>query len=811
MSAHRSFPLSSAFTVVLPALASLVLFHWTGEAKWVHEPFHSALETAGGLIALAMAALLVWRRQYREHAPSFEWVATALVCMGLQDLAHACVHVSPAFFWSRALPTLLGGLLVALVWLPSRWVSPRSLQRLPPTVGLLTLPLCAAFLLLPDAWPVAFSSDGSYTLWAKLINVTGGLGFLVSAAFFLRRYWRDGSSEQVVFANHCLLFGVAGLLFSFSHLWGALWWLLHALRLLAYLVVLRYVAGMYRGMQAAQEALLVHRLQQSEAQMRLVTDALPVLVSFIERDGRYGYVNRSYTEWFGLPPEQLLGRTVRDVLGEAAYAAVGPLIEKALAGETLTFEQVMPYAHGPVRYIRASYMPQRNARGEVEGVVALVQDITPERRATVRAERLQAVTSALSRALTPEDVARAVLGEAAEGIGARSGTFYGLETEGPSLRLLHALGVPPEALRDYDVVPLEAPEPMAAVVRSGEPLWLETPEELLRRFPSMEAAVRVSRNKAWAVLPLTGGAGPLGALLIGFERPQSLGAEDRAFLRLLTQQAAQALERANFYRAAQAAVQVREEFLSIAGHELRTPLTSLKLQLHLFARTLAPGVLEQSASRLAVMGRQVGRLESLVASLLDVGRLSAGRMELELSEVDLGALAREVLERLADVFEQAGCAVHLEAGAPVRGHWDAQRLDQVLVNLLTNAAKYGAGKPVWVRVEEVAGRARLTVRDEGIGIPPEALPRLFRRFERAASAREYGGLGLGLYISRQLVEAMGGDLRVDSRPGEGAAFTLELPLRPSQPAAPQGGLGGRGRDDETGRPGRVPGPGLSPR
>jgi signal transduction histidine kinase len=171
-----------------------------------------------------------------------------------------------------------------------------------------------------------------------------------------------------------------------------------------------------------------------------------------------------------------------------------------------------------------------------------------------------------------------------------------------------------------------------------------------------------------------------------------------------------------------------------------------------------------------------------VTSLLDVGRLAAGRLELEPGEVDLSALVREVLERLAEVFAQAGCSVQLEAEAPVRGEWDAQRLDQVLVNLLSNAAKYGAGRPVHVRVEQVEGRARISVRDEGIGIAPEALPRLFGRFERATSDRNYGGLGLGLYISRQLVEAMAGSVRVESRPQAGATFTVDLPLRP-QPRA----------------------------
>jgi PAS domain S-box-containing protein len=763
----------------LPVLASLVLHGFVGEAKWEHEPLHSALETAGGLIALVMAALLLWRRQYPGHAPHFEWVATALVCMGLQDLAHACVHVSPGFFWSRALPTLLGGLLIALVWLPERWARSRAAQRLPFILGLLTLPLCAAFILLPWAWPPAFSAQGSYTTWAKLINVVGGAGFFASAAFFLGRYRREGGVEHLVFANHCLLFGVAGLLFGLSHLWGSIWWLFHALRLLAYLVVLRYVVDVYRGLQAAQEAALMRKLEWKEAQMRLVTDALPVLVSFIQRDGHYGYINHAYTEWFGLLPDRILGRHVRDVLGEVAYEAIRPLIERALAGEALSFELEMPYAHGPPRHVRSSYVPQRNAHGQVEGVVALVQDITAEKRARAHAERLQAITSALSRALTPEDVARAVLGEAVESIGVGSGTFYGLEVEGGSLRLLHALGLPAGVVTGYDVVPLEAPLPMAAVVRSGEPEWLETPGDMVRRFPAIRAAQQVSGNQAWAALPLLGRSGPLGALLLGFRRPRSFGAEDRAFLLALGQQAAQALERANLYRAAQRAVQVREDFLSVAGHELRTPLTSLKLQLQLLSRILSPDSSGKIVSRLSVIGRQVGRLESLVTSLLDVGRLSAGRLELELGDVDLSALAREVLERLADIFEQAGCEVRLEASAPVHGLWDAQRLDQVLVNLLTNAAKYGAGRPVHVRVEAVTGGAKLTVRDEGIGIPADALPRLFGRFERAVSDREYGGLGLGLYISRQLVEAMGGGVRVDSRPGEGATFTVELPLRPA--------------------------------
>jgi len=772
----RALPLSSALAFVLPALATLLLRGLSGREAWVHEPFHSSLETAGGLIALAVAAVLLWRRHCQGQAPHLLWVVTALVCMGLQDLAHAWIRVSPGFFWSRALPTLLGGLLMALVWLPARWTQHRAARGLPLGVGLLTVLLGAALVAWPRSWPNAFSEDGNYLPWARLINVVGGLGFLASAAFFLRRYRREGASEDLVFANHGILFAVAGLLFGVSHLWGSIWWLFHVLRLLAYLVVLHHVVQEYRGLQAAEEAELVRRLERSEAQMRLVTDALPVLVSFIQPDGRYAYVNRGYTEWFSLGREQVLQHHVREVLGETAYAGVRPLLERAFSGESVTYERAMTYQRGGNRHIRASYVPQRNTRGEVEGVVALVADITAEKRAQERAGRLQAVTSAISRAPTPEDVARAVIAEALEGIGAGSGSAYAVEPDGGALRLLHAQGLPAQVVRDYEAIPLEAPLPMTSVARSGTALWLESREQLLQLFPAMEGALKASANHSWAILPLLGSSGPLGALMIGFSQPHPLQAEERAFLLALSHQVSQAFERANLYLAARAAVRVREDFLSVAGHELRTPLTSLKLQLHLLERSRPTHL---SEPRLRAMGRQVERLESLVTSLLDVGRLSEGRLSLELGDVELHALTREVLGRLAEVFERAGCEVHLEAPVPVHGRWDAQRLDQVLVNLLTNAAKYGAGRPVHVRVEEAGAFARLTVRDEGIGIAPEALPRIFGRFERAVSDSQYGGLGLGLYISRQLVEAMGGRVYVESRLAEGATFTVELPLQPA--------------------------------
>ncbi|MCP3100924.1 GAF domain-containing protein [Myxococcus sp. K15C18031901] len=279
------------------------------------------------------------------------------------------------------------------------------------------------------------------------------------------------------------------------------------------------------------------------------------------------------------------------------------------------------------------------------------------------------------------------------------------------------------------------------------------------------------------VVPVRTRGRTLGVITLGTSAPQRpLAMADVSMMEELARRVAVALENASLYRAAQAAVRLRDEFLSVASHELKTPLTSLKLQHGLIERVLGPDSREKVAPRLATAVRQVQRLTTLVDHLLDVSRVSLGRMALEPTELDLGQAVRDAVERMEEVFTLAGCKVQLHLPGPLLGRWDALRLDQVLVNLLTNAAKYGAGRPVQVEAAgALEGMVRLSVRDEGIGISEEDLPRLFGRFERAVSDRHYGGLGLGLYISRQIVEAMGGRIEVESRQGLGSIFTVHLP------------------------------------
>jgi PAS domain S-box-containing protein len=258
---------------------------------------------------------------------------------------------------------------------------------------------------------------------------------------------------------------------------------------------------------------------------------------------------------------------------------------------------------------------------------------------------------------------------------------------------------------------------------------------------------------------------------------------DRVVAVDILQQATRVLEREVGERTAELAqlgmqldssLKNRDDFISMAGHELRTPLHVLRLQIEAVRRS--PELLpDRMRERLDGMARQVRRLGSLVERLLDVSHLAAGRLRLEREIVDLSGLTREVCEHFVDEATGCGCSVGLDLQEGVCGFWDRTRLEQILTNLLSNAVKYGGGKPicVWLRAE--AGMVRLEVRDNGIGISKRDVGRLFGRFERLVSDRT-GGSGLGLWIVRQITEALGGRIDVESEPGLGTTFALSLPL-----------------------------------
>ena len=235
------------------------------------------------------------------------------------------------------------------------------------------------------------------------------------------------------------------------------------------------------------------------------------------------------------------------------------------------------------------------------------------------------------------------------------------------------------------------------------------------------------------------------------------------------------------------AVRARDEFVSIAAHELRNPMTPILLQVH---RVLAM-VRRSDRCRPEILTPQVELLERAVeefvrraTALLDVSRIAAGNLRIEATEVNLSRVAQQVADRLVPAARMAQCAVESNLQGGVIGMWDRLAVEQIVENLLSNALKFGAGRPVRVLLRSDGLTAQLTVQDQGIGISKADRARIFERFERAVVRREHGGVGLGLWLANQLVQAMGGAIAVESAPGEGASFTVVLPR---EPAAPKNG------------------------
>lgn len=232
------------------------------------------------------------------------------------------------------------------------------------------------------------------------------------------------------------------------------------------------------------------------------------------------------------------------------------------------------------------------------------------------------------------------------------------------------------------------------------------------------------------------------------------------------------------------AIQARDDFITIASHELRTPLTPLKMQLQLARKYLLapkkfPQLKESTPNDLIMDAElQVDRLAKLVENLLDVSRITSSGISLKPEAVDLNELVMTVVNHFSAELVASKCILTTTLGKGITGEWDRTRIEQMITNLFNNAIKYGRGNPIEILTERSGDNAVLKITDHGIGVSPEDQRRIFTRYERASSLRSFGGLGLGLYVSKQIAEGHRGSISVTSQPGEYTVFTVTLPLKP---------------------------------
>jgi signal transduction histidine kinase/HAMP domain-containing protein len=408
------------------------------------------------------------------------------------------------------------------------------------------------------------------------------------------------------------------------------------------------------------------------------------------------------------------------------------------------------------------------------------------RESMERTTHLQKITAEFSRALAPQEVADAVVAEGIAILGASGGGVLTLSENGERFELLRATGIPEETLEAWHQYTLGQEVPVSLALRDFKPYFAETREELFRNLPSDVNPEDYDFGSSM-VIPLGEEGALIGILTFRFEKERAFSEYERNFALALGALASQAYKRASLYEDAKRAIEIRDSFLSIAAHELKTPLTSLKLQLQLGEMQVdkskdAPLSPEKIKRIFLVCHSQADRLNSLVDDLLDVGRIERGTIVYTFEAVNLRQMAEGVLDRFGEALRLKDCAVEAVSEEPILARADPFRIEQVLINLLSNSAKYGQGKPVKVKVGRKGERVFFSVVDQGMGIAPEKQELIFDRFERAISARNISGLGLGLFISRRIVDAHRGRIRVESSLGEGATFTVELPVAEAQAA-----------------------------
>jgi signal transduction histidine kinase len=376
---------------------------------------------------------------------------------------------------------------------------------------------------------------------------------------------------------------------------------------------------------------------------------------------------------------------------------------------------------------------------------------------------------ALTSIGTVDDVLGRLLGSIRDTIVNTSATLLLREGDVFARRQSYGTSAAPTELDASSALARWLTEQPTPFVREEQELGL--PSDLFR---SLDAELR--RFSGEVAVPMRYRNEVLGILIVGPKADKDAFLQaDLDLLETLANEAAIAVTNARLVEDLQQAVRARDDFVSVAGHELRTPLMALHLSVNAALRMVADGA--PLRERLRAAERQILRLTRLTDDLLDVSRITAGRMTLEREPTDLGALVHEVVSRFSEEISRSGSHLELALSAGVIGHWDRLRIEQVVGNLLSNAVKYGDGQPITVAVEREANHARVIVRDRGIGIAPADQDRIFDRFERAAALHQRaGGFGLGLWITKQIVEAHGGMISLQSALGAGSTFLVALPL-----------------------------------
>ena len=526
--------------------------------------------------------------------------------------------------------------------------------------------------------------------------------------------------------------------------------------------------------------------------LQFIIDAVPALIAYVDTEECYRFNNHAYEQWFARSRDEIDGRTVREILGERAYAAVAPHVRAALSGRLVTFEDSLLYRDGKTRYVQATYVPDVADDGVVRGFVALVNDITARKHADEDRTELQRRTQELAR--TAHTLTESLdLSEVAKGIGqgvlplfrARAAVLWMLQPDA-SLACVAIAGEWLEQFKPGDVLP-PGVGLVGRAVLERRALWtsdlVNEPGVVLT--DEFRRSVAGAGHRAVVAVPLQVKGEIIGAMSTAHNEARTFSPAEIDLLQAFADQGALAMRNVQLFareqaaRAeAEAANRAKDQFLALLAHELRNPLAPILTSAVVIRRNGTAPAIERAAN---IVERQARHLGRLLDDLLDVSRITRGTIELRCETVALDAAVTDALEATRPLIDEVGHTVSLSLpSSPVYVEADPTRLEQIVVNVLNNAAKYTPPKGrITASVVQEAGEGVLRIRDTGVGISPEMLSRIFDLFAQGdqSLAHTSGGLGIGLTLVRRLVEMHGGRVSVHSDgAGRGSEFTIRLPL-----------------------------------
>ncbi len=541
-------------------------------------------------------------------------------------------------------------------------------------------------------------------------------------------------------------------------------------------------------------ALALDRLElENLRRYQYLADSIPQIVFRLLSDGSYDYFNKVWFEYTGLSVQNSNGMKWKDIIHPQDLPKLLELLEHASNEHGLECECRILNKHGAFRWHLIRVQPERyGSPKDIKSWLGTATDIEDRKKMedTQRflAEAGELLVSSLDYRRTLQSISRLAVPYLADWC-----SFDILSDDGKLENLVIHHNDPAKldsAKKLHDVYLCSSNSKVGAghVIKTGKTqVYQRIDSQILHQLAQDSSQINLARelgDSSAMIVPLTVHGKILGA--VTFVSAESGRKYDQHWVEVaeeLGRRTALALENSKLYKLSQKAIEVRNDFLSIASHELNTPITSLKLQLQMVKKTLTMNKggefpLDRFSKSVEASVKQVDRLIALIQVLLDVSRIQSGKFTFSFGQVNAAELLSEVVDRHQEILVNSDCELKVKVDEELTVNWDKTRIEQVITNLLTNAIKYAPGK-IELCLKQEQENIRILVKDHGQGIPKDKLQVIFDRFERVTSNESVSGLGLGLFIVKQIVDGHHGMIEVVSEPGDGTCFILTLPMDPS--------------------------------